>query len=315
MPPFPLLRLPGVVLFDVFKSLNIGEKIKLSLCSKKVSTQINNARLYSQKVIVVLDCSSHKIEVHSENRKDTFEIFNYPDSCNRHNSNTHQFSIACSTVRSTSISIGIEIFWKNNREGFLSVTQHLLKIFQCKISTGIIDCYCLVSLQPAISDLFDLQLEFETFTIALNGSRDKNLMFNQISDKFGLVENLRILSHANPGFIPVFISWPQNIDVFSSAWFTLEYLFACTCTKITLKDSRLKNKNVDEILRKWNTGGFPNLECLKIYSHNITNNESTILGMNLSELNGKVIQTDDGAKKATINTDYGSIEMSIIPFQ
>ncbi|EFO85036.1 hypothetical protein CRE_21987 [Caenorhabditis remanei] len=314
MPPFPLLRLPGVVLGEVFKSLNIGEKFNLSFCSKKVSTQINSARLYSQKVNVELNCLSHKIEVHSENRKDTFEIFNYPDSEKILNSNIQQFSIACSTARSTSISIGIEIFWKNHREGFLSVIQHLLKIFQCKISTSIIDCFWCVSLQPALFDLFDLQLKFKTFTIALNGSRDKNL-FNQISDKFGLVENLRILSHANPNVTPGFVSWPQNIDIFSSAWFTLEYLLTCTCTAITLKGSSLDNKDLDEVLRKWKAGGFPNLERLKIYSHNITNNETTILGMNLSELNGKIIRTDDGSKKATINTDYGSIEMSVTPFQ
>ncbi|EFP11686.1 hypothetical protein CRE_27731 [Caenorhabditis remanei] len=74
--PFPLLRLPRLVLLDVFKSLSIGEKINLSLCSKKIFTLINNGRLYSKKVIVDLDMTFLNIEVHSENKKDRIQIFN-----------------------------------------------------------------------------------------------------------------------------------------------------------------------------------------------------------------------------------------------
>ncbi|EFO85089.1 hypothetical protein CRE_21985 [Caenorhabditis remanei] len=141
-------------------------------------------------------------------------------------------------------------------------------------------------------------------------------MFNQISDKFGLVKDLEIISLANPNVTPVFASWPQNVDIPCSAWFTLEYLFACTCTTIKLDKSHLGNKDLDKVLRKWKAGGFPNLERLKVYSHNIKNNETTILGMNLRELNGMVIQTDDESKKATINTGYGygCIEMCVTPF-
>ncbi|EFO97094.1 hypothetical protein CRE_31528 [Caenorhabditis remanei] len=136
MSPFPLLRLPGVVLCEVFKSLSIGEKIKLSVCSNKTSIQINIARLYSQKVIVDLGCLSHKIKVHSEKNKEAFEIFIYPDHWNRPNSNIQKCSIACCSVRVMSAGIGIETFWKNYREGFLSFVRHLLKMFQCKISAS-----------------------------------------------------------------------------------------------------------------------------------------------------------------------------------
>ncbi|EFO85094.1 hypothetical protein CRE_22055 [Caenorhabditis remanei] len=125
--PFPLLRLPRLVLFEVFKSLSIREKIKLSLCSKKVSTQINNARLYSQKVIVDLDLLYKEISVHSENNKDTLEIFIRPDPRNTLNSSTRHFFTACYAKR-------ITIFWKNNRDGYLSVIRNILKMFQCKIS-------------------------------------------------------------------------------------------------------------------------------------------------------------------------------------
>ncbi|EFO84998.1 hypothetical protein CRE_22017 [Caenorhabditis remanei] len=97
-------------------------------------------------------------------------------------------------------------------------------------------------------------------------------------------------------------------------WFTLEWLLACTCTTISLEDSPLRNKDLDVILKNWTIGGFPNLEYLKICGQRITNNITTVLGMNLIELNGKIIPTDDGSKTATINTDYGSIEMSMTPF-
>ncbi|KAF1771309.1 hypothetical protein GCK72_003135 [Caenorhabditis remanei] len=127
-------------------------------------------------------------------------------------------------------------------------------MFQCKISISIISSYCYVSLLPTIFDLFNLQLEFKTLTIALNGSRDQKLLWNQISDKFGLAENLSITSVDNLGFKPVFASWPHNVDIPCSAWFTLEYLLACTCTKIKLGKSYFGNRDLDEILRKWKTG-------------------------------------------------------------
>ncbi|EFO85096.1 hypothetical protein CRE_22024 [Caenorhabditis remanei] len=223
---FPLLRLPRLVLFDVFKSLSIGEKIKLSFCSKKVSTQINNCRLYSQKVHVHLDMYSHKIEVF-ENGENKFKIFNLSD-------------------RGTN------------------------------------------------TDPYKQQY--------------------QIGGNFGLVEYLTIFSIVNPAFTPVFTSWPQNISIMDSNWFTLKYLLACTSTTITLKESRLENKDMDEVLRKWKTGGFPNLQRLEIQSRNITSFGATIFGMNLRELNELVIHSDDGSKKATIKTYHGHIEISVTSF-
>ncbi|KAF1771300.1 hypothetical protein GCK72_003126 [Caenorhabditis remanei] len=288
--PFPLLRLPGLVLCEIFKSLSIGEKIKLSFCSKKTSTQINNAQFYSQKVIVDLDMLSHKIRVCSKNNQDIFEIFTYQDSGK--NLNTHQLPIECCTT-------GIKTFWKNDQEGFLSVIQHLLKIFRCKISIS--NNYNSDLYQPTISMLFDLQVEFKTLTICFDGSKDQNLLWNQISSNFGLVEYLT--SFSNPGFNPVFTSWPRNISFISSEWVTLESLLACTCTTIKLDWSDFGNKDLDEILKKWKTGGFANLKRLVISSQNIKNNGELILGMNLMELNGKVIQADDVLKKSTIRID------------
>ncbi|EFP04497.1 hypothetical protein CRE_24293 [Caenorhabditis remanei] len=96
-----------------------GKRIKLSLCSKKISTQINNARLYSQKVIVDLDMLNKEINVYSENKKDTLEISIYPGSSFL-NSSTRQFFTAC-------YAKGIAIFWKNYREGYLYVIRHITR--------------------------------------------------------------------------------------------------------------------------------------------------------------------------------------------
>ncbi|EFP04501.1 hypothetical protein CRE_24288 [Caenorhabditis remanei] len=281
----------------------------ISICSKKVSTQINNARLYSQQVIVDLNILSQKIRVHSENNEDTFEIFTY--SWSSLNSNAHQFVIAGCTIRGTSISKGIQIFWKNHSEGFVSVIQHLLKMFQCKISTIINRLNCDLY-QPVVSELFHLQLEFKKLTISIDGSKRRNLLWNQIANNLGLVEDLIIVTILPSVFVPVFTSWPQNINITSSFWFTLKA--TCTCTTITLWGSYLSSMDLDEILKKWKTGGFPNLERLEIHSDNIEDDGTMILGMNLEELNAKVIQTDDGSKKATINTRYNRIKMYVTPF-
>ncbi|EFO85000.1 hypothetical protein CRE_22009 [Caenorhabditis remanei] len=315
---FLLLRLPRLVLCEVFRSLSIGEKIQLSLCSKKISTQIINCRLYSQRVLVDLDCFSYKIRVHSENNRDTFEISIYSDSCKSHNSNTHQFSIACCTVKVISIPKGIKTLWKNNREGFLSVIQHLLKMFKCKFSTNI-SCYNSDLYQPTIAMLFDLRMKFKTIIIELNGSKDRILLWNQISNKLELVEDLVFFSGLDPGFSPVFASWPQKISIMDSVVFTLESLLACTCTTITHRQSHMKNKDLDVILKNWKAGGLPNLNCLRLDSLMITDDGGHILGTTFRELNGMVIQTDDGSKKATINT-YAeiyaqSIEMSVTSFK
>ncbi|EFP06445.1 hypothetical protein CRE_29251 [Caenorhabditis remanei] len=288
---FPLLRLPQLVLCEILKSLSIEEKFKLSICSKKISTQINIARLYSQKVIVGLDMLNHGIRVCSENYRDSFEISIYPDFWKRHNSNTQQFSIACCA--------------------FLSAIEHLLKMFYCKISTTI-SHHNSELYQPTISMLFDLQVEFKMLFIELNGSEDRILLWNQISKKLELIEDLVFSSGLDSGFSPLFTSWPQNITIFSSVVFTLESLLECNCTRIILQWTHLGNKDLEVILKNWKTGKLPNLEFLRVDSRNITSTGATILGMNLSELDGTDIQTDDGSKTATINTGHQMFfEMSI----
>ncbi|KAF1771342.1 hypothetical protein GCK72_003168 [Caenorhabditis remanei] len=162
--------------------------------------------------------------------------------------------------------------------------------------------------------LFDLQVKFKRISIKLDGSEDRVLLWNQISKKLELVEDLVIFSGMNQ-LTPVFASWPQNITITNSAWITLEHLLACTCTRITLSSTHLENKDLDIILKNWKTGGFPNLNYLKIHSHRITNIGATILGMSWSELEGKVIQTDDGLKKATIRIENQWFEMSVTRFE
>ncbi|KAF1771319.1 hypothetical protein GCK72_003145 [Caenorhabditis remanei] len=165
------------------------------------------------------------------------------------------------------------------------------------------------------SELFDSQLTFKTLTISINGSNDQKMVFNQISNKFGLVENLRILSFPDPGFRPVFTSWPQKIEIMSSVWFNLEYLLTCTCSRITLENSPLENKDLDKLLKNWKVGGFQNLDRLKIYSRNITSTGTKILGINWRELNGMVIQTDDGTSKATIKNNVQRFKIHVTSFE
>ncbi|EFO97101.1 hypothetical protein CRE_31518 [Caenorhabditis remanei] len=314
MPPFPLLRLPQLVLCKVFRSLNIEEKIKLSICSKKISFQINNDRMYSQKVIVSLDMINKQIRVHSENDEDTFKVFIDLDIRKR-NYSKQQFSIACRTVKVMSTRKKFKMYWKNYQEGFLSSIRHLLKMFQCKVSTSFI-CHGSDIFQPTISTLFDLQVEFETLCIHFKRSKDENLLWNQISNNLGLVENLTISSVPDIDFTPVFTSWPQQISIMNSAWFTRESLLTCPCTTITLWNSNLENKDLDEIFRKWRAGELPNLKYLKIHNLSFTDNGEHILGMNLRDLNGMVIQTDDGSKKATIELRFlWMIEMNVTPFE
>ncbi|EFP06447.1 hypothetical protein CRE_29253 [Caenorhabditis remanei] len=114
---------------------------------------------------------------------------------------------------------------------------------------------------------------------------------------------------------PVFTSWPQNIDITNSGWFTLEYVLACTCTRITLDWSHLENKDLEVILKNWKSGGFSNLENLYIGSQNITNNGELIMGINWRELDGMVFQTDDGSKKATFRIRNQWFDMSVNRFE
>ncbi|EFO98951.1 hypothetical protein CRE_05247 [Caenorhabditis remanei] len=313
--PFPLLRLPRLVQCEIFKSLNIEEKIMLSFCSKRISTQINNYRLYSQKVIVDLDCFKQVIDIQSENNQDIFQVGILPDSRISHSSTIQKLSIACCTVRAEYLQKGMKTFWNNCLEGFLSIIHHLLKIFQCKMSTSF-NSYCSDLFQPIILKLFDLQLEFKRLSICLKRSMEENLLWNQISNNLGLVEYLSISSSLDPAFEQVFTSWPRKIRILDSDWFTLETLLSCTCSKIILEESLLENKDFDVVLRKWKTGGFPNLKLLWLASPKITDNGEQILGMNLNELDEKVIQTDDGSKKATIKLSFlWAIEIYVTPFE
>ena len=184
------------------------------------------------------------IRVHTENNKDSFEIFPYLISSSSHNSDIHQFPIAGCSTPGFSIPTGIEIFWNNHREGFLSVIRHLLKMFKCNISADI-GYFNWDILQPVIFELLDLQLEFKKIVIYLNGSEDQSLLWNQICSNLGLVEDLIILPVVNPRFRPVFTSWPQNILITSSAGIILESLLACTSTRITLRKQLLIQVSVE----------------------------------------------------------------------
>ncbi|EFO97078.1 hypothetical protein CRE_31533 [Caenorhabditis remanei] len=313
--PFPLFRLPRLVLTEVFKLLSIEEKFSLSLCSKRISTQINNDRLYSQKVII--DLHGEKIVAHFENKKDRFEIFISPETEKTLRSYARQYSIAGYTVRVIKTRKGIRTLWKNyqdRQEGFHTVIRHLSNMFQCKIPTHNL-CRDSDLFETRVSLLFDLHVEFERLCVRFTGSKYENLLFNQLSSNFRLVEDLCILSSFNSDFRPVFTSWPQEITIWSSAWFTLEYLLECASSKIILLQSHLENKDLDEVLKNWKAGGFPNLKYLKVKSNSITNNGTTILGMKLSELAGKVIHTDDGTKKAIIQLDPYNIQISVPPFK
>ncbi|EFO85058.1 hypothetical protein CRE_21977 [Caenorhabditis remanei] len=205
MPPFPLLRLPRLVLFEVFKSLSVGEKIKLSICSKKISIQINNARLHSQEVIIDLDIYNRKIRVRSENNSNTFDIFNCVYIGISNDPDIQHFQIGGRTVPVVPFIKGSRKHWKSQREGFLSAIRHLLKMFYCKISTDS-SIYNSDLFQPIISELFDLQLEFKMLTIRPNGLKNQNFLWNQTFSKYGLVEDLCISSIVDPDFTPVFTS-------------------------------------------------------------------------------------------------------------
>ncbi|KAF1771179.1 hypothetical protein GCK72_003005 [Caenorhabditis remanei] len=163
--------------------------------------------------------------------------------------------------------------------------------------------------------LFDLQLEFKTLCIRLDGVKYRNLLWNQISRYLGFVECLNISSSFDIDFTLVFTSWPQEIVIMRSAWFTLKSLLACASFIITLYDSYLENKDMDEILKNWKTGGLPNLKRLAIDSLSFKDNGEHILGMNWSELDGMVIKADDGLKMATIQLRPHRIEMSVTPFE
>ncbi|EFO85020.1 hypothetical protein CRE_22015 [Caenorhabditis remanei] len=82
---------------------------------------------------------------------------------------------------------------------------------------------------------------------------------------------------------------------------------------LVLYESHLENMDLDAILKTWKAGKLPNLNFLWLDSLRMTDNGATILGMNSRELNGVVIQTDDGSKKAIINTGVRCIEMSVTP--
>ncbi|KAF1771318.1 hypothetical protein GCK72_003144 [Caenorhabditis remanei] len=317
MPPFPLLRLPGVVLCEVFKSLSIDEKIKLSFCSKKTSAQINSARLYSQKVIVVLIMTGKLIRVYSDHQPVGFYIAICTGKID--DSNIQHVPIEGCTVPVTPTEpIKIKTFWKDLKEGFLSITRHFLKIFHCKISTER-DCWRHELFHPILTELFNQQQVFETISIGLHESVDHNWL-NRIFTYSELVEGLEIpyLYSLTPStFIPTFPPWPrQKITIKPNfSWLTLDTLFTCTCSDIYIARTNLENKDLDEILTHWKAGGLPNLEYLTIGSTKIKFDGDPILGLVPSEWEDDEITiiTDDGLKTAVVQLWQNNLEMQTLP--
>ncbi|PIC54440.1 hypothetical protein B9Z55_003693 [Caenorhabditis nigoni] len=103
--------------------------------------------------------------------------------------------------------------------------------------------------------------------------------FMPLTNQMNITKGIRCWQTFPSNFQHKFTRYPKWIHLKNSSWFNTEQLLNCTCTKIELEDSMLRNQDLDLFLREWKKkGGFPNLRSLIVESKNIRK-QPPILGM------------------------------------
>ncbi|EFO88001.1 hypothetical protein CRE_05156 [Caenorhabditis remanei] len=264
---------------------------------------MSHAQFYSQQVTLVLDIMKRKIIVHDKRNLDRFEIsIEYASYVKQMRGYLYRicecevsgvfsddkWKVYCSSEW---------LYGESLQRGYLFVSAHLSRIFNCMISTK--RAQYTGYFQTTFAGFFDLQFKFEKLSIDLKNIQSE--MLKQVCGNLQLVEHLTIQSL--PSSIPIFSTWPMRISIRDASWVTLTTLLTSTSFRIELEDSQLEYKDLEEILENWKTAGrFQNLEYLKISYKKIDVE---------ADETDEIIQTNDGEKKAMISWKTSCFEMKV----
>ncbi|PIC53420.1 hypothetical protein B9Z55_003130 [Caenorhabditis nigoni] len=265
--PIALLKFPSDLLGEVFKLCNPLELYCLSKCSKRVRKSITwrgprnwKIRHGKSKTTWVRCGEDQYVFKHTINPDEYYKTSLWP------------YSAIFSNIQPLSMFVDIA------ERGDLF--NYLLDTFKITIVELLDNCdEDIEFLRQTSSIAIDKNMEVEQVNLYdLKNPRGRDAVdFMSVMNQLKITQSFYCCIEFPSNFQHQFTTYPNEICVLNSTWFKIGQLLNCTCVKIELIGSVLRNQDFDVFFKKWKkTGTYPNLRWLKIASKKI-DNQSTIL--------------------------------------
>ncbi|KAF1760921.1 hypothetical protein GCK72_009174 [Caenorhabditis remanei] len=254
--PFPLFRLPRIVLSEVFNSTTPDEIIQISLCSKRAARVIkytpnkwknkNSLHLifYGNEPsrIQYLDCPLLFVSKFSEN--ENLEHFE---------------NVKVGNVIAKMGKRNMTIYCKNTLEVIKRVVEHSMECFNCEISSFAISHLTMSSeIQWILQWMSSRNTVFTYCWLdcnqdAIEGLNNfKNIRFNSTANG----------SRTNNPTTSLMAIPTEYLSIFQGSWLKKTHLNYMNCTRLTLEGTSFSCGDINEILKGWQHGELlSHLKC------------------------------------------------------
>uniref|UniRef100_A0A1I7V493 F-box domain-containing protein n=1 Tax=Caenorhabditis tropicalis TaxID=1561998 RepID=A0A1I7V493_9PELO len=263
---FPILLLPIVAFREIVRLLDLGEIIKLSLCSRKCKTLVKTQHLRPMLTIGVSHLISITIKRCAKQPKvdDTedpnklkfcfvdFSSFDGHVETMYWNFDGHRVPVLQNTSNS------YLIYWENSLMGTQTVTSFLTDLFNIRI-----DRLSLFTREPRVSKkLADLVMSRQDSIQSLVYKVYHNAEeVDYVLDKCKVTDTLILGVPISPNRDIRFRLNKIQLDV---PWLTIDNLIEFDCCDILIVVTKLSNQDMNRFLKSWVNGGFPRLRSLSL---------------------------------------------------
>ncbi|PIC32494.1 hypothetical protein B9Z55_012804 [Caenorhabditis nigoni] len=250
--PIALLKFPSDLLREVFKLCEPFELYKLSKCSKRAqrSKKLGGPKNWKirfssrRHVIICVDDSNYSFE-QTKNPNEYFKI---------------EYSRMC-------------IEFPNGEA--VDMFVYLLETFGIRTVESLgCDYGNFHDFSKIARFLIGRNMEIESFWIGAM----KYDAFMPLMNQMNITKDFTSFFKFPSDFRLQLTKYPNKICIYYSFWYNIGQLLECTCVRIELLGSKMRNRDLNVFLKKWKKRGtFPNLRLLKVDGNNI-DDRSPILG-------------------------------------
>ncbi|ULU13535.1 hypothetical protein L3Y34_016199 [Caenorhabditis briggsae] len=261
MSRLPILRLPDLVLEEVFKEMDPFKLIEFAKCSKRLHPMI---RRIGKKFELSVDLYCKQINIYTPDKRQ-WPVYFY--SLESEQENAKFVKTECPTR-----DICIHLF-------------EFLLYFGCRKIRHFETCpETIFNTLPIVKLLVHFKCSVKNVTFRMY--KTEGDVFKEILTSLKVTDMLSIGAAVEfpPTFEFKFVFYPKFLYIQNSHWIKMDQLFkaANRCLKISLKKSSLTNEDLDRFLRRWQSG---KLRRMKMFYFTVQgkqiNDKSTIFDMEI----------------------------------
>ncbi|CAL2027908.1 unnamed protein product [Caenorhabditis brenneri] len=309
MSSIPVLRLPHLALIEVLKCWNPFELFTFAQCSEKAARVIPLAGTKN----FYLSCHSYAFIAINQ------YVFNIAKIRQHRGYQCRNIDCAVETKQKSNF---LTSFWKNEWTGFRKLCLYLSDLFQCPVAR-----YCHTN-DVTMLQFFQFaqeivrkrnEIKILSFDFSKYGRKFSNGTYNaclRTLSRLHVTEELHVVFRSVDFMNPINLAVvPKCVHLRYAPWFTRKHLLSFeNCTLVRLHETKLTNKDIDEFVNLWRSGGFSELQAMEVSSENLrhdvpiggfktlrdcsnrTRRIKKITGYTFYVPEGVVIQRNDGKK-------------------